>query len=52
MSEVAERLERLEGELSRVLESQRTMKKELERSRQQDQQQVDANKALERKLER
>lgn len=48
MSEVAERLERLEGELSRVLESQRTMKKELERSRQQ----VDTSKALERKLER
>lgn len=40
-----ERIERLENDLSQVL-------KELERSRQQYQDQVDNNKALERKLER
>lgn len=45
ISEMEERIEKLESDLSQVL-------KELERSRQQHQDQVDNNKALERKLER
>lgn len=52
ISELQERIEELQNDLSQVLESQNSMQKELERSRQQYQDQVDANKALERKLER
>lgn len=51
-SEVEERFEKLENELSRVMEAQAATQRELERSRQQHQQQVDTNKALERKLQR
>lgn len=52
MSELKERIEKLENDLSQVLEAQSSTLKELERRRQQYQDQVDTNKALERKLER
>lgn len=51
-SEVEERFEKLENELSRVIESQAATQRELERSRQQYMLQVDTNRALERKLQR
>ncbi|XP_029694363.1 myosin-11-like [Takifugu rubripes] len=51
-SEVEERFEKLENELSRVIESQDATQRELERSRQLYIQQVDTNRALERKLQR
>lgn len=52
ITELEGRIEKLECDLSQVLESQNSTLKELERSRQQYQHQVDTNKALERKLER
>lgn len=52
MPELEERIEKLENDLCQVLEAQNTTLKELERCRQQYQDQVDVNRALERKLER
>lgn len=52
MSELEERNIKLENDLRQVLESQKSLLKERERSRQQYQDQVDTNNALKRKLER
>lgn len=52
ISELEERIQKLETNLSQVLESETSTLKELERCRQQYQDQVDLNKALQRKLER
>lgn len=52
ISELEEGIKKLENELSQALESKKSALKELERSRQQYQDQLDTNKALERKLER